>query len=123
VQKNQMKHWASMLFGKQESGSEQTMEALEEKYFRELVCQAESVDGQFEEYVEHLRGSVDDCIKKYCVLNDLFERKIAIKINGLMSVLSDKLVEKFKELELEREKQQKWIKKEREKEDKRHARF
>jgi hypothetical protein len=46
------------------------------------------------------------------VLNELFECKIAIKINGLMSILSDKLVEKFKEFELEREK-----------EDKRHARF
>jgi hypothetical protein len=121
-----MKHWVSRLFGKQESGPEQTAEervkAMQEKYWRELAYTAENLDSQFNEYVEHLKLSVEDCIKKYCVLNELFERKMAIKINGLMSVLSDKLVEKFKEFELEREKQQKWIKKEREKEDKRHAR-
>jgi hypothetical protein len=104
-----MKHWVSRLFRKPVR-SEQTAEgkakALEEKYFRELVCQAESVEGQFEEYVEHLRGSVDDCIKKYCVLNDLFERKMAKKMSVIMQTFGNKLVEKFKELELESEKEE-----------------
>jgi hypothetical protein len=91
-------------------GSEQVEEdkvkALEEKYFRELVCQAKSVEEQFEEYVEHLRGAVDDCIKKYCVLNDLFERKMAKKMSVIMQTFGNKLIEKFKELELEGEKEE-----------------
>jgi hypothetical protein len=94
-------------FSQPKQDAEKDIKALEEKYFRELVCQAESVDGQFEEYVEHLRGSVDDCIKKYCVLNDLFERKMAKKMGVIMQTFGNKLIEKFKELELESEKEEK----------------
>jgi hypothetical protein len=105
-----MKFWSYKAFKEKFSqpkqDAEQGIKALEEKYFRELVCQAESVDRQFEEYVGHLRGSVDDCIKKYCVLNDLFERKMAKKMGVIMQTFSNKLVEKFKELELESEKEE-----------------
>jgi hypothetical protein len=117
-----MKHWVSRLFRKpvrSEQAVEDKVRALEEKYFRELVCQAESVDGQFEEYVEHLRGSVDDCIKKYCVLNDLFERKMAKKMSVIMQTFSNKLVDKFKEIELERDKQEKQREK-KQQEEKKH---
>jgi hypothetical protein len=106
-------------FRKKPHLKEDSINALEEKYFCELVSQAESVEGQFEEYVEHLRASVDDCIKKFCVLNDLFERKMAKKMSVIMQVLGDKLVERFKELELEREKQEKRMKKEAKKHERR----
>jgi hypothetical protein len=106
-------------------GSEQVakdkVKALEDRYWKELVCQAESVEGQFEEYVEHLRGSVDDCIKKYCVLNDLFERKIAKKISVVMQTFSNQLVNKFKEIELERDKQEKQREKKQQQEEKKHG--
>jgi hypothetical protein len=110
-----MKHWVDRLLEKSmkaEQVAEDKVKALEDRYFRELVSQAESVEGQFEEYVEHLRGSVDDCIKKYCVLNDLFERKMAKKMSVIMQTFSNKLIEKFKELELESEKEERrWEKK------------
>jgi uncharacterized FlaG/YvyC family protein len=108
-------------FSKPAQTSEERVKALQERYWRELASTAEDINEQFNEYVESLRSSVEDCIKKYCVLNELFERKMAIRINGGMSILGDKLVERFKELESEREKEERRQQRKREREEKRHG--
>ena len=102
----------------EEPNVEAKVKALQDRYWGELASASEDIDKKFDEYVEHLRCSVEDCIKKYCVLNELFERKTIIKINGAMSTLSNKLVERFKELQLEGEKEER--QQQRKRQEKRH---
>jgi hypothetical protein len=83
-----MKHWVGRFLGSvwgvsrlQKKGLKLCRRSIGEG----LHIQRRILTVSYNEYVEHLKLSVEDCIKKYCVLNELFERKTAIKINGLIS--------------------------------------